>query len=68
MMWLIYKGKDRILSRAMNSEKVFAIAEEIALIGDEEKTKKANDIIRLFVDGKIHYQKALKQLEDLQKT
>ena len=68
MMWLIYKGKDRILSRAMNSEKVFAIAEEIALIGDEEKTKKANDIIRLFVDGKIHYQKALKQLEHLQKT
>jgi hypothetical protein len=52
----------------MNSEKVFAIAEEIALMGDEEKTKKANDIIRLFVDGKIHYQKALKQLEHLQKT
>ena len=52
----------------MNSEKVFAIAEEIALMGDEEKTKKANDIIRLFVDGKIHYQQALKELEHLQKT
>jgi hypothetical protein len=52
----------------MNSEKVFAIAEEIALMGDKEKTKKANDIIRLFVDGKTHYQKALEQLEHLQKT
>lgn len=49
----------------MNSEKIYALAEQIALKGNQETTDKANNLVRLFVSGKIEYNEALKELENL---
>lgn len=67
-MSLTYKVKGKTLSKttkAMNSEKIYALAEQIALKGNQETTDKANNLVRLFVSGKIEYNEALKELENL---